>query len=55
MSSSRHLHHISLAALNALEPRARVRRARVPVPAPLLNAYPELDSIAPPTGEPRPG
>jgi uncharacterized protein YecE (DUF72 family) len=45
-------HFRGQAAFNALELRAHVRGARVPVPPPLLNAYPELDSIAAPTGEP---
>jgi uncharacterized protein YecE (DUF72 family) len=39
-------HFRGQAAFNALELRARLRRARVPVPPPLLSAYPELNSIA---------
>jgi uncharacterized protein YecE (DUF72 family) len=45
-------HFRGQAAFNALELRARLRRARVPVPPPLLQAYPELNSIAAPAGEP---
>jgi uncharacterized protein YecE (DUF72 family) len=44
-------HFRGQAAFNALELRARVRRAAVPVPPPLLNAYPELHQIAMPAGE----
>jgi uncharacterized protein YecE (DUF72 family) len=39
-------HFRGQAAFNALELRARVRRARVPVPPPLMQAYPELINIA---------
>jgi uncharacterized protein YecE (DUF72 family) len=39
-------HFRGQAAFNALELRARLRRARVLVPPPLLSAYPELGSIA---------
>ena len=39
------------AALNALELRHHLRRAPVPVPAPLLTAYPELRQIAAPIPE----
>jgi uncharacterized protein YecE (DUF72 family) len=39
-------HFRGQAAFNALELRARVRRANVPVPPPLLHAYPELGHIA---------
>jgi uncharacterized protein YecE (DUF72 family) len=44
-------HFRGQAAFNALELRARVRRASVPVPPPLLNAYPELGPIAAPVPE----
>jgi uncharacterized protein YecE (DUF72 family) len=39
-------HFRGQAAFNALELRARLRRAPVPVPPPLLTAYPELRQIA---------
>jgi uncharacterized protein YecE (DUF72 family) len=39
-------HFRGQAAFNALELRARLRRDRVPVPPPLLDAYPELCAIA---------
>jgi uncharacterized protein YecE (DUF72 family) len=41
-------HFRGQAALNALELRAHLRRSPVPVPPPLLTAYPELGSIAAP-------
>jgi uncharacterized protein YecE (DUF72 family) len=41
-------HFRGQAALNALELRARLRRAPIPVPPPLLTAYPELRQLAPP-------
>lgn len=44
-------HFRGQAALNALELRARLRRAPVPVPPPLLTAYPELRQIVAPAGE----
>jgi uncharacterized protein YecE (DUF72 family) len=44
-------HFRGQAAFNALELRARLRRASVPVPPPLLSAYPELNSIAAPVPE----
>jgi uncharacterized protein YecE (DUF72 family) len=39
-------HFRGQAVYNALELRARLRRANVPVPPPLLKAYPELGQIA---------
>ena len=39
-------HFRGQSALNALELRARLRGASVPVPPPLLTAYPELHHIA---------
>jgi uncharacterized protein YecE (DUF72 family) len=44
-------HFRGQAALNALELRYHLRRAPVPVPPPLLNAYPQLRSIAAPARE----
>jgi uncharacterized protein YecE (DUF72 family) len=44
-------HFRGQAVFNALELRARVRRVPVPVPPPLLNAYPELGPIAAPVPE----
>jgi uncharacterized protein YecE (DUF72 family) len=44
-------HFRGQAALNALELRSHLRRALVPVPPPLLTAYPELRAIAAPTSE----
>jgi uncharacterized protein YecE (DUF72 family) len=44
-------HFRGQAALNALELRHHLRRAPVPVPAPLLTAYPELRQIAAPIPE----
>jgi uncharacterized protein YecE (DUF72 family) len=41
-------HFRGQAVFNALELRARVGRASVPVPPPLLSAYPELRAIAAP-------
>ena len=41
-------HFRGQAALNALELRHRLRRAPVPVPSPLLTAYPEIRSISVP-------
>jgi uncharacterized protein YecE (DUF72 family) len=39
-------HFRGQAVFNALELRSRVRRARVPVPPPMMQAYPELMNIA---------
>jgi uncharacterized protein YecE (DUF72 family) len=44
-------HFRGQAALNALELRYHLRQSPVPVPAPLLTAYPELRAIAAPTSE----
>jgi uncharacterized protein YecE (DUF72 family) len=44
-------HFRGQAALNALELRSHLRRAPVPVPPPLLAAYPELQGMAAPTAE----
>ena len=44
-------HFRGQAALNALELRHTLHRAPVPVPAPLLTAYPELRQIATPAPE----
>jgi uncharacterized protein YecE (DUF72 family) len=44
-------HFRGQAALNALELRSHLRRSLVPVPPPLLTAYPELHSIAAPALE----
>jgi uncharacterized protein YecE (DUF72 family) len=44
-------HFRGQAALNALELRAHLRRAPVPVPPPLLTAYPELHHIAAPASQ----
>jgi uncharacterized protein YecE (DUF72 family) len=44
-------HFRGQAVMNALELRSRLRLAKVPVPPPLLNAYPELNSIAAPASE----
>ena len=44
-------HFRGQAALNALELRSHLRRALVPVPPPLLTAYPELRQIAAPAPE----
>jgi uncharacterized protein YecE (DUF72 family) len=44
-------HFRGQAALNALELRSHLRRSRVPVPPPLLAAYPELRQIAAPAPE----
>jgi uncharacterized protein YecE (DUF72 family) len=47
-------HFRGQAALNALELRHRLYQAPVPVPSPLLTAYPELRSIAAPAAEVNP-
>jgi uncharacterized protein YecE (DUF72 family) len=47
-------HFRGQAALNALELRSRLRRSPVPVPPPLLAAYPELRQIAAPAAEAHP-
>jgi uncharacterized protein YecE (DUF72 family) len=47
-------HFRGQAALNALELRHHLRRAPVPVPPPLLMAYPELRAIAVPAAEVNP-
>lgn len=44
-------HFRGQAALNALELRYHLRRAPIPVPPPLLTAYPELRLIAAPSSE----
>jgi uncharacterized protein YecE (DUF72 family) len=44
-------HFRGQAALNALELRSQLRRAPVPIPPPLLAAYPELRQIAAPAPE----
>jgi uncharacterized protein YecE (DUF72 family) len=47
-------HFRGQAALNALELRYHLRRSPVPVPPPLLTAYPELRQIAAPAAEAHP-
>jgi uncharacterized protein YecE (DUF72 family) len=44
-------HFRGQAALNALELRSHLRRSPVPVPPPMLTAYPELRQIAAPASE----
>jgi uncharacterized protein YecE (DUF72 family) len=44
-------HFRGQAALNALELRYQLRRSPIPVPPPLLTAYPELHQIAAPASE----
>jgi uncharacterized protein YecE (DUF72 family) len=44
-------HFRGQAALNALELRAHLRQSPIPVPPPLLTAYPELRAIAAPASE----
>jgi uncharacterized protein YecE (DUF72 family) len=44
-------HFRGQAALNALELRAHLRRSPIPVPPPLLTAYPELRAIAAPASQ----
>jgi uncharacterized protein YecE (DUF72 family) len=44
-------HFRGQAALNALELRYQLRRSPIPVPPPLLTAYPELRQIAAPASE----
>ena len=46
-------HFRGQAALNALELRHHLRRSPIPVPPPLLTAYPELRDIATPASEAR--
>jgi uncharacterized protein YecE (DUF72 family) len=47
-------HFRGQAALNALELRSRLRRSPIPVPPPLLTAYPELRAMASPGSEANP-
>jgi uncharacterized protein YecE (DUF72 family) len=47
-------HFRGQAALNALELRHHLRRSPIPVPPPLLSAYPELRQIAAPAAEGNP-
>jgi uncharacterized protein YecE (DUF72 family) len=44
-------HFRGQAALNALELRSQLRRSPIPVPPPMLTAYPELRQIAAPASE----
>ena len=44
-------HFRGQAALNALELRSQLRRSPIPVPPPMLTAYPELRQIAAPVSE----